>query len=74
METPSGPGFAQNLITCSRGRTPGSDTLIPSCVADYLRHYGKIEGRKEIHRLLNEHVLSETWKTLPEDGYSFSSE
>src|SRR5215213_4339760 len=72
MGTPSGPGFAQYLITRSRGRTPGSDTLIPACVAVYLRHYGKIEGRKEIHRLLNKHVLRETWKTLPEEGYSSS--
>jgi hypothetical protein len=72
MGTPSGPGFAQFLITRSRGRTPDSDTLIPACVAVYLRHYAKIEGRKEIHRLLNEHVLSETWKTLPVEGYASS--
>lgn len=72
MGTPSGPGFAQYLITRSRGRTPGSDTLIPACVAVYLRHYGKIEGRKEIHRLLNEHVLSEIWKTLPVESYGSS--
>jgi hypothetical protein len=37
-----------------------------------LRKYGKIESRKEIHRLLNEHVLCETRKALPEEAYGSS--
>jgi hypothetical protein len=36
-------------------------------VAFFLRKYGDIENRKEIHRLLNEYVLCETFKTLPDD-------
>jgi len=37
-----------------------------------LREHGKIESRKEIHRLLNEYVLCETPKTLPEEAYGSS--
>ena len=29
-------------------------------------------NRQEIHRLLNKHVLGETWKALPEGGYASS--
>jgi hypothetical protein len=73
MGKPEGPGFAQYLVGRSRGRTPAADTLIPACVAAYLRYSGGIESRKEIHGLLNEHVLRGTWRVLPEEGYSSSA-
>ena len=63
----------QYLVGRSRGRTPAADTLIPACVAAYLRYSGGIESRKEIHGLLNEHVLRGTWRVLPEEGYSSSA-
>ena len=72
MGKPEGPGFAQHLVGRSRGRTPDADTLIPACVAAYLRYSGGIQSRKEIHALLNEHVLRGNWKGLPEEGYSSS--
>jgi hypothetical protein len=72
MGKPEGPGFAQHLVGRSRGRTPDADTLIPACVAAYLRYSGDIQSRKEIHALLNEHVLRGNWKDLPEEGYSSS--
>jgi hypothetical protein len=68
----SGNGSARHLTMRKRGRDPEADTLIPACVAFYLRNYGEIESRKEIHHLLNEHVLCESWKTLPIEGYSSS--
>lgn len=73
MGTPGGHGFARYLVGRSRGRGPDADTIVPACVAAYLRRYGKISSRKEVHRLLNAHVLSGTWKTLPEDGYGSSA-
>jgi hypothetical protein len=72
LGVPSSDGFARYLVTRERGGAPEADNLIPACVAFYLRNYGKIEGRKVIHRLLNEYVLCETWKTLPEDAFSSS--
>jgi hypothetical protein len=72
MGKPEGPGFAQHLVGRSRGRTPDADTLIPACVAACLRYSGGIQSRKEIHALLNEHVLRGNWKGLPEEGYSSS--
>jgi hypothetical protein len=38
-------------------------------VAFFLRTYGGMEGRKEINRLLNEHVLRDTRRSLAV-GYS----
>jgi hypothetical protein len=73
MGKPEGPGFAQHLVGRSRGRTPDADTLIPACVAAYLRYSAGIESRKEIHAFLNEHVLRGNWKVLPEKGYSSSA-
>jgi hypothetical protein len=72
MGKPEGPGFAQHLVGRSRGRTPDADTLIPACVAAYLRYSGGIESRKAIHAILNAHVLRGNWKVLPEEGYSSS--
>ena len=69
---PSGDGFYKHLATRTRGPAPSADNLIPACVAFYLRNSGKIQSRKEIHRLLNRHVLRETHKVLPEEGYSSS--
>jgi hypothetical protein len=73
MGKPEGPGFAPHLVGRSRGYAPAADTVVPACVAAYLRYNGGIEGRKEIHGLLNEHVLCGTWKVLPEKGYSSSA-
>jgi hypothetical protein len=63
LGTSSGDGFVRHLATRRAGGSPFPDNLIPACVAFYLRKYGDIESRKEIHRLLNEHVLCETYKT-----------
>lgn len=76
MGKPSGGGFLEYLSTHKRGRTAEPYNLIPACVAFYLslRVRGNREevDRKEVHRLLNEHVLRESWKTLPEGGHSSS--
>jgi hypothetical protein len=70
--TTSGDGFARHLVTRRRGPTPQSDTVIPACVAFYLRDYGEMKQGMEAHRLLNDHVLRGLWKKLPE-GYSNSA-
>jgi hypothetical protein len=70
MGRPSGGGFASDLATRKRGRAPEPENLISACVAFYLRAYTR--GREQIHKLLNDNVLRETWKTLPEGGYSCS--
>jgi hypothetical protein len=72
LGTPSGDGFTRHLALRTRGGPPTAANLVPACVAFYLREYGKIESRKEIHRLLNEHVLRETGKELPEEAYGSS--
>jgi hypothetical protein len=61
---PGEGGLVRSLGTRERGRSPDAANLIPACVAYCLRHFVGIEGRKEIHRLLNKHV--------PEEGYSTS--
>jgi hypothetical protein len=70
MGKPSGGGFSSYLHTRKRGRAPEPETLIPACVAFYLRTY--IQSREQIHKLLNEHVLRDTWKALPEEDCSSS--
>ena len=69
---PSGDGFYKHLATRTRGPAPSADNLISACVAFYLRNNGKIQSPKEIHRLLNRHVLCETHKVLPEEGVATS--
>ena len=69
---PEGDGFYKDLATRTRGDAPKTYNLIPACVASCLRNSGKIQGRKEIHRLLNRHVLCETHKVLPEEGVTTS--
>jgi hypothetical protein len=68
--TSSGNGFARHLLIRRRGTTPDPKNLILACVAFYLRHYGQIEGRKHIHKVLNQHVLrASQWETgLLESG------
>lgn len=69
----SGHGYARYLTDRRRGAPTQADNLIPACVAFYLKRHGKINSRKEIHRLLNEHGLN-SWKgRLPEDGMAASS-
>jgi hypothetical protein len=70
MGKPSGSGFASRLAARKRGHPPEPVNLIPACVTYHLRTC--IESRIEIHRILNEHVLCETWKELPEDDCSSS--
>jgi|SRR5215211_401273 len=70
--TTSGDGFARHLVTRRRGPAATSDTVIPACVAFYLRDYGGMKEGVEAHRLLKEHVLRAYWKQLPE-GYSDSA-
>ncbi len=69
----SGDGFARHLAERKRGAPPFADNLIPACVAFYLREYGKIDSRGEIHRHLNEHVLRDTHKSLPLDTIGSSA-
>ena len=69
---PEGDGFYKDLATRTRGDAPKAYNLIPACVAFCLRNTGKIQGHKEIHRLLNRHVLCETHKVLPEEGVATS--
>jgi hypothetical protein len=64
--------FRRELAARRAGPKPEADNLVPACVAFLLRNYG-IRGRKKIHKLLNKHVLSNTWKGLPEDGYGNSA-
>lgn len=71
MGTAEGPGFAKYLIGRSRGRSPVADALVPAATAAILRYHAGVESPKAVHRLLNEHVLRDGWKTLPE-GYSSS--
>jgi hypothetical protein len=52
-----------------RGGPWKPDNLVPAIVAFFLRTYGGMEGRKEINRLLNEHVLRDTGRNLAV-GYS----
>jgi hypothetical protein len=63
-----------------RGRKSGPGTLIPAIGAFYLRTYGGMNGRKEIHKLLNEHVLNPARKVhlphlerLPDEGINTSA-
>ena len=62
--------FGKRLTT--HGREFEADNLIPACVAFFLRASAGIRGRKDVHRLLNDHVFCE--KKLPEDGYANTSE
>ena len=50
----------------------GASNLIPSAVAFLLRASGGIQGRKEIHRLLNDQVFGE--KKFEEYGYANTSD
>ena len=63
----SGDGFARHLAARRRGPAPFADNLIPACVAFYLRDHGGIGNRGKVHRLINEHVLHVTHKSLPLD-------
>jgi hypothetical protein len=72
LGTSSGDGFARHLVTRKRGPAPASDTVIPACVAFYLRDSGGMKEGVEAHRLLREHVLRGHWKKLPE-GHSDSA-
>jgi hypothetical protein len=71
--------LGESLRGRKRGRGWKPETLVPAIVAFFLRTYGGIIGRKEIHRLLNEHVLEPARKSnlphlgrLPVDGRSTS--
>jgi hypothetical protein len=65
--------LGRRLSTRKRGRGSEPDNLVPAIVAFFLRTYGGINSRKEIHKILNKHVPGETWKDdLPEDGTSTS--
>jgi len=68
--------FSERLVVRNRGDEWKPENLIPATVAYLLRNSRpvgtEIEGRKEIHRLLNEHVLCEVpWKgRLAEKNYA----
>jgi hypothetical protein len=59
----AGGGFRGELAMRTAGDPPEAENLVPACVAFLLRTYG-LEGRKEIHQLLNKHVLCEIGKEL----------
>jgi hypothetical protein len=61
VATASADGLAGELPTRQRGQPPKTENLVPACVAFLLRNYG-VE-HKEIHQLLDEYVLDETWKS-----------
>jgi len=72
--------LGESLRGRKRGRGWKPETLIPAIVAFFLRTYGGMVGRKEIHKLLNEHVLDPARKgnvprleRLPEEGMSASA-
>jgi hypothetical protein len=50
----------------------GASNLIPASVAFLLRASGGLQGRKEIHRLLNDQVFGE--KKFDESGYASTSD
>ena len=50
-------GLGERLRGRKSGRGWKPETLVPAIVAFFLRTYGGIGGRKEVHRLLNERVL-----------------
>jgi len=56
----------------AHGRSFESDNLIPACVAFLLKASGGIASRKDVQRLLNDHVFCE--KRFREDGYADSRE
>jgi hypothetical protein len=71
--------YSEHLIIRQRGGQKSPDNLIPAMVAYLLRNSiplgTEVEGRKEIHQLLNRHVLCDVpWKRLPEDGYANTGE
>jgi len=71
--------FTERLVIRRRGGQKNPDNLIPAMVAYLLRNSlpvgTEVEGRKEIHRLMNRHVLCDIpWKRLPEDGYANTAE
>jgi len=71
--------FSNYLVIRRRGGQKNADNLVPAMVAYLLRNSLSVDtevgGRKEIHRLLNRHVLCDVpWKLLPEDGYANTSE
>jgi len=71
MGTKVGNGGARYLGMRDRKHNRVSaSSLVPACVALCLRDVGGIEGRKSIHRLLNQHVYVGPFEGLkiPEDG------
>jgi hypothetical protein len=72
--------LGESLRGRKRGRGWKPETLIPAIVAFFLRTYGGVVGRKEVHKLINEHVLEPARKgslshleRLPEEGMSASA-
>jgi hypothetical protein len=58
------------LVMRHAGTDMEPDNLIPACVGFLLRATCRMEGRKEVERLLDEHVFCEIpWKTLDSGDY-----
>jgi hypothetical protein len=73
-------GLGKRLRGRNSGRGWKPETLVPAIVAFFLRTYGGMDGRKEVHKLINERVLNPTRKgnvprleRLPEEGRSTSA-
>jgi hypothetical protein len=74
-----GGGLGEHLRGRNSGRGWKPETLVPAIVAFFLRTYGGMVGRKEVHKLINERVLDPARKgnvphlqRLPEEGMSAS--
>jgi hypothetical protein len=57
--------FGERLMTRKAGFLMDADTLVPACIAFFLRASGGFKGRAEIERLLNEHLFDGADKYLP---------
>jgi hypothetical protein len=73
-------GLGEHLRGRKSGRGWKPETLVPAIVAFYLRTYGGMGGRKEVHKLTNKRVLDPARKgnvprseRLPEEGRSTSA-
>jgi hypothetical protein len=63
--------YEDHLVMRQRGYDMAPDNLIPACVGFLLKATWRIKGRKEVERLLDEHVLlcEIPWKALNSGDY-----
>jgi hypothetical protein len=63
--------YEDHLVMRQAGREMDPDNLIPASVGFFLKASGRMEGRKEVERLVDEHVLLREipWKALNSGDY-----